>query len=190
LRPRGRYPHQAEQPLDAFFVDVVPLVPLQPLDHAGNAQPRVQQALLIDKAHELQVQGGLAHGPVIDPAAVDVQQLALAHHPQTGLFGHQVPALFFGLTHDEAFFKKSFSTLSCPIVFNSRSSFSSASVLASFAFLEKTSSPFFKNCDFQLVICVGWISYFLPSSWIVERSERASRTTLNLNFDVCFLLLI
>src|SRR5680860_1723870 len=76
------------------------------------------------------------------------------------------------------------------MVLSSRSSFSSASVFALLDFLEKTSSPFLRNCVFQVVIWAGWILCFLPSSCMVERSDNASSTTLNLNFDVCFLRVI
>src|SRR5690606_20932431 len=104
---------------------------------------------------------------VIYPAAVDLQQLALAGNAQLGFPVHQLLSLLFGLTHDEAFFKKSISIFCWPMVPGIRSSFSWASVLASLASRPKTSSPFFKNWIFQLVIWAGWISYFLPNSWIV-----------------------
>src|SRR5690606_24302129 len=101
------------------------------------------------------VQRALAHRLVIYPAAMDIQQLALAYHAQFARPFDKLSTFFPGLTHDEAFFKKSFSTLSCPIVLKRRSSLSSASLLASLALVAKTPSPFLRNCDFQLVICAG-----------------------------------
>src|SRR5690606_22421840 len=190
LRTRGGQAHKAEQPFDPLFVDLVPHVLLEPRNDARNAQPRVQQILFIYEPHELQVLGGLPYGLVIDAASVDVQQFALAHHAQLSRLVNMRPSLLRIFLHDKAFFKKSISIFCCPMVLNKRSSLSWASVLASLALFSKTASPFFRNCVFQLVIWAGWISCFLPSSWIVKRSDSASSTTLNLNSGVNFLRVI
>lgn len=104
----GRYPHQTEKRFKTLLVDLDALVLPEPLHHAWHAHLRVQHVLLVDKAHQFQIEHGLSLGSVIKTAAVDIQELALANYAQSRCLVN-VPLPFFGtLLHDKAFVKNRF----------------------------------------------------------------------------------
>ena len=117
-----------------------------------------------------------------------LQQLTLLHDTQMTLAYHW--STFSHWPQRKAFFKKSFSTFSWPMAFNRESFSSSAWLFLLLLLLSKTVSAPFKNSRFQRWICWGAMSCFWANSATLDRSFKASNTTLVLNFDVYFFLVI
>ena len=134
-RRQAHQTHQAPGPGAAHPM----ALPAKPAGHLPRAVPRRLEELSVDQLHQLQVQLALALAVVVERRPRDSDQLALASDAESALVlaDHRRPSV---ATHrPKALDKKSFSTVSFPIL--AWSSLSSASFAASVrsAFLANSS---------------------------------------------------
>src|SRR5690554_2372742 len=143
--------HLTQQSSDSL--DIVPVaVFAQFVLHAQYSQGRILDKTHIHEPHEFQIGRTLSSPFEVGGTARNVQQLALATHTQPVCFVNELATLLHSPVFRKLFFKKSFSTFSCPIWEKSWSTSTCSS--ASFAPSEPPNarSAFSRNSRFHVEI--------------------------------------
>jgi hypothetical protein len=107
-------PHQPHQAADPLFIDRMAFGPQMP-SHLANAVEWRLRELLVDPAHQRQVQRRLALRRVVEGRVWDRQQVTLLAHTQPGMGAIDHPSPHFpvqGLSFRD---KKSLATANSPI---------------------------------------------------------------------------
>lgn len=107
--------HHTHQPANALVVDRVSIPP-QHRRHPADAEVRMRRVLHINQTHQLLIVAILALGAVIQTAAGQSQQIALAKHAQSRMSHVDQHALAMSIQFDQSFFwSQSSSTFIWPI---------------------------------------------------------------------------
>ena len=150
----GRQPHLPHQSTHALAADFISLAP-QVTGHLPRPIPGRGQKLFVDTAHHLPVEGTLPLRRVVIGGSRKGNQGALAHDREPGMIriDHRYPSV--AAQRPKARDKKSFSTVSCPILACSALTSASWSAAREEVLRANTSGRLSRACRFHCAITLG-----------------------------------